>query len=115
MLCIEEQTLLLIIDIHKYDRYRQVDWSIIIVNIIGIIVDDLDCYLYYYFQCSFCHIIGLIEMITAKFKNRKELGNFVKKDLSGRDIERTDTHIVLITVKEDFRFLDNCKNSKVIQ
>ena len=53
-------------------------------------------------------------MITAKFKNRKELGNFVK-DLSGTDIERTDTHIVLITVKEDFRFLDNCKNSKVIQ
>jgi Lrp/AsnC family leucine-responsive transcriptional regulator len=54
-------------------------------------------------------------MITAKFKNRKELGNFVKKDLSGTDIERTDTHIVLITMKEDFRFLDNCKNSKVIQ
>jgi hypothetical protein len=85
------------------------------VNIIGIIVDDLDCYLYYYFQCSFCHITGLTDMITAKFKNRKELGNFVKKDLSGTDIERTDTHIVLITVKEDFRFLGNCKNSKVIQ
>ena len=53
-------------------------------------------------------------MITAKFKNHKELGNFVKKDLSGIDI-RELTHIVLITGKEDFRFLDNCINSKVIQ
>jgi len=33
-------------------------------------------------------------MITAKFKNRKELGNFVKKDLSGTDIERTDTYCI---------------------
>ena len=45
--------------------------------------------------------------IIAKFKNRKELSNFVKKDLSMPYIERTNTHIVLITVKEDFRFLDS--------
>jgi Lrp/AsnC family leucine-responsive transcriptional regulator len=46
-------------------------------------------------------------IIIAKFKNRKELSNFLKKDLSMPDIERTNTHIVLITVKEDFRFMDS--------
>jgi hypothetical protein len=44
--------------------------------------------------------------IIAKFKNRAELSNFVKKDLSLPYVERTNTHVVLITVKEDFRFVD---------
>jgi DNA-binding Lrp family transcriptional regulator len=58
--------------------------------------------------CGVYDITGLTDMtIIAKFKNRKELSNFVKKDLSMPYIERTNTHIVLITVKEDFRFLDS--------
>ena len=56
--------------------------------------------------CAVYDITGLTDMIiVAKFKNRKELSNFVKKDLSLPYIERTNTHIVLITVKEDFRFI----------
>ena len=51
-------------------------------------------------------ITGLTDMIiVAKFKNRSELSNFVKKDLSLSHIERTNTHVVLITVKEDYRFV----------
>jgi hypothetical protein len=45
-------------------------------------------------------------IVVAKFKNRKELSNFVKKDISLPYVERTNTHVVLITVKEDFRFID---------
>jgi hypothetical protein len=44
-------------------------------------------------------------IIVAKFKNRKDLSIFVKKDLSMPYVERTNTHIVFITVKEDFRIL----------
>jgi hypothetical protein len=44
-------------------------------------------------------------IIVAKFRNRKDLSNFVKKDLSMSFVERTNTHIVFITVKEDFRIL----------
>ena len=47
---------------------------------------------------------GLTDMIVvAKFKNRSQLSNFVKKDLTLPHVERTDTHVVLLTVKEDFR------------
>jgi hypothetical protein len=46
-------------------------------------------------------------IIVAKFKNRKELSDFVKKDLSLPYIDRTNTHVVLITVKEDFSFIEN--------
>jgi DNA-binding Lrp family transcriptional regulator len=50
-------------------------------------------------------ITGLTDMVVvAKFKNRSQLSNFVKKDLALPYVERTNTHIVLITVKEDFRF-----------
>ena len=44
-------------------------------------------------------------IIVAKFRNREELSNFVKKDMSLSYIERTNTHMVLITVKEDFGFI----------
>lgn len=58
--------------------------------------------------CAVYDITGLTDMmVVAKFKNRKELSNFVKKDLSLPSVERTNTHLVLITVKEDFRFVDN--------
>ncbi len=50
-------------------------------------------------------ITGLTDMIViAKFKNRTQLSNFVKKDLALPYVDRTNTHVVLITVKEDFRF-----------
>jgi DNA-binding Lrp family transcriptional regulator len=56
--------------------------------------------------CAVYDITGLTDMVViAKFKNRKELSNFVKKDLSLPYIDRTNTHVVLITVKEDFRFI----------
>lgn len=56
--------------------------------------------------CAVYDITGLTDMIiVAKFKSRKELSNFVKNDLSSPYIDRTNTHVVLITVKEDFRIL----------
>lgn len=57
--------------------------------------------------CAVYDTTGLTDMmVVAKFKNRKELSNFVKKDLSLAYVERTNTHVVLITVKEDFGFVD---------
>lgn len=56
--------------------------------------------------CAVYDITGLTDMIiVAKFKNREQLSNFVKKDMSLSYIERTNTHMVLITVKEDFGFI----------
>ncbi len=58
--------------------------------------------------CAVYDITGLTDMmIIAKFKNRSELSKFVKKDLSMQYVERTNTHVVLITVKEDFRFIES--------
>lgn len=57
--------------------------------------------------CAVYDITGLSDMVVvAKFKHRKELSNFVKKDLSLPYVERTNTRVVLITVKEDFRFIE---------
>lgn len=57
--------------------------------------------------CAVYDTTGLTDMmIIAKFKSRAELSNFVKKDLAMPYVERTNTHVVLITVKEDFRFTD---------
>ena len=56
--------------------------------------------------CAVYDITGLTDMIiVAKFRNRKDLSDFVKKDLSLPFVDRTNSHIVLLTVKEDFRFL----------
>lgn len=58
--------------------------------------------------CAVYDITGLTDMIVvAKFKNRRELSNFVKKDLALPFVDRTNTHVVLLTVKEDFRLLDS--------
>lgn len=55
--------------------------------------------------CAVYDITGLTDMIIiAKFRNRKELSDFVKKDLALPFVERTNSHMVLVTVKEDFRF-----------
>ena len=56
--------------------------------------------------CAIYDITGLTDMIIiAKFRNRKELSNFVKRELSIPFVQRTNTHLVFLTVKEDFRLL----------
>jgi DNA-binding Lrp family transcriptional regulator len=53
--------------------------------------------------CAVYDITGLTDAIViAKFKNRKELSGFTKALLAMPFIERTNTHLVLTTVKEDF-------------
>ena len=41
-------------------------------------------------------------MIIGKFKNRRELSDFTKKLLIIPHVQRTKTHLVLNTLKEDF-------------
>jgi DNA-binding Lrp family transcriptional regulator len=54
--------------------------------------------------CCVYDITGLTDaMIIAKFKTRKELSDFTKTLLKMPFVERTNTHLVLTTVKEDFR------------
>lgn len=56
--------------------------------------------------CCVYDVTGLIDaVIIAKFKNRDELGKFTKRLLSLPYMERTNTHVVLTTVKEDFRII----------
>ena len=53
--------------------------------------------------CAVYDITGLTDaLIIAKFKNRKELNDFVKSLLASPYIVRTNTHLILNTVKEDF-------------
>ena len=44
-------------------------------------------------------------IIIAKFKNRDELSHFTKGLLALPYVERTNTHVVLTTIKEDFRIV----------
>lgn len=54
--------------------------------------------------CAVYDVTGETDgIIIAKFKNREELSKFTKGLLSMPFIERTNTHVVLTTVKEDFR------------
>jgi DNA-binding Lrp family transcriptional regulator len=54
--------------------------------------------------CCVYDVTGLVDaMIVAKFKDRDELGKFTKRLLAIPCVERTNTHVVLTTVKEDFR------------
>jgi DNA-binding Lrp family transcriptional regulator len=56
--------------------------------------------------CGVYDVTGLTDaVIIAKFKNREDLGRFTKQLLSLPYIERTNTHVVLTTVKETFRLL----------
>jgi len=56
--------------------------------------------------CSVYDVTGLTDaVLIAKFKGREELGQFTKRLLALPYIERTNTHVVLSTVKEDFRLL----------
>jgi len=56
--------------------------------------------------CSVYDVTGLIDaIIIAKFKNREELGKFTKRLLAIPFVERTNTHVVLTSIKEDFRLI----------
>jgi len=56
--------------------------------------------------CCVYNVTGLTDaMVIAKFKNREELSNFTKYLLTLPYVERTNTHVVLTTLKEDFRII----------
>jgi DNA-binding Lrp family transcriptional regulator len=56
--------------------------------------------------CCVYDVTGLIDaMIVAKFHNREELGKFTKRLLAIPYVERTNTHVVLTSIKEDFRII----------
>jgi DNA-binding Lrp family transcriptional regulator len=56
--------------------------------------------------CAVYDITGKTDaVVIAKFKNREDLSEFVKQLSSKPNVENTNTHIVLNTVKEDFRII----------
>jgi len=60
------------------------------------------------YVCAVYDVTGEIDSIViAKFRNRRELSQFPKDLLGMPFVERTNTHVVLNTVKEDFRMLSN--------
>lgn len=51
-------------------------------------------------------VTGVVDsIVVSKFRNRQELSEFTKRILSIPYVERTNTHIALTVVKEDFRGL----------
>jgi DNA-binding Lrp family transcriptional regulator len=56
--------------------------------------------------CGVYDVTGLTDaVIIGKFKSREDLGKFTKNLLALPYIERTNTHVVLTTVKENFRLI----------
>ncbi|MEJ2281593.1 MAG: Lrp/AsnC family transcriptional regulator, partial [Candidatus Bathyarchaeota archaeon] len=56
--------------------------------------------------CAVYDITGIADiLVVGKFKDRKSLSQFVKKVSSIPNVENTVTHLVLNTVKEDYRFI----------
>jgi DNA-binding Lrp family transcriptional regulator len=56
--------------------------------------------------CAVYDITGLTDvLVIAKFRGRDELGAFTKRILALPNVERTNTHVVLTSTKEDFRML----------
>jgi len=56
--------------------------------------------------CGVYDVTGLTDaVVIGKFKSREDLGKFTKQLLALPYIERTNTHVVLTTVKENFRLL----------
>jgi DNA-binding Lrp family transcriptional regulator len=56
--------------------------------------------------CCVYDLTGLADaIIIAKFKNREDLSKFTKRLLALPYVERTNTHVVLTTIKEDFRMI----------
>ena len=56
--------------------------------------------------CAVYDVTGLTDaVVIAKFHSRGELSKFTKSLLAMPFVDRTNTHVVLTTVKEDFRLL----------
>jgi DNA-binding Lrp family transcriptional regulator len=56
--------------------------------------------------CCVYDVTGLTDaFVIAKFKSREELSAFAKRLLALPFVERTNTHVVLTTIKEDFRLI----------
>lgn len=56
--------------------------------------------------CAVYDVTGTTDtFLIAKFRRRDELSEFVKKVSSKPNVENTITHLVLNTVKEDFRLI----------
>jgi len=56
--------------------------------------------------CCVYDVTGLTDaFIVAKFKSREELSAFAKRLLALPFVERTNTHVVLTAIKEDFRLI----------
>lgn len=56
--------------------------------------------------CAVYDVTGVTDaVVIAKFKNRKTLSEFTKTVLSLPFVERTNTHVVLTIVKEDYKLL----------
>ena len=54
--------------------------------------------------CAVYDVTGEVDgIVIAKFRDREELSRFTKGLLAMPFVERTNTHLVLTTVKEDFR------------
>jgi DNA-binding Lrp family transcriptional regulator len=54
--------------------------------------------------CCVYDLTGMIDaVIIAKFRSRQDLSKFTKRLLALPYVERTNTHVVLTTIKEDFR------------
>ncbi len=62
------------------------------------------------YVCAVYDVTGQVDSIViAKFRNRRELSQFPKDLLAMEYVERTNTHVVLNTVKEDFRMVHNLR------
>jgi len=58
------------------------------------------------YVCCVYNVTGLTDaMVIAKFKKREDLSSFTKYLLSLPYVERTNTHVVMTTMKEDFRVI----------
>ena len=56
--------------------------------------------------CAVYDVTGLTDaIVVAKFRSREELSKFTKGLLSMPFVDRSNTHVVLTTVKEDMRLL----------
>jgi len=65
--------------------------------------------------CAVYDVTGRIDaMVIAKFKNRSEISEFAKKLLAMPYVDRTETHVVLNIIKEDFRLSSKLEDLKTI-
>jgi DNA-binding Lrp family transcriptional regulator len=56
--------------------------------------------------CAVYDVTGLTDaFVIAKFKMREDLSGFAKRLLALPYVERSNTHVVLTTIKEDFRLV----------